>query len=294
MQGRKMWHIRFPAACVGAVVVSFSMFAGANISSYIYDPAPSFCSSYATKAVSQYRTARAAHCNVAGLRWSDDFEGQKKWCESMREEVAQAENRARAGTLLACFHSSATLRQSDLNLIPDTLGNAMIAAARNGSLERVQQLLAAGTDLSYEGMQGNDGHILFVAISAGNEAIARFFIGLGMDPNSTFNGGYSPIAVSVGNHSLLRFLLEHGGDANNTGELYDFRELPLVAAINHNDLEAVKLLISHGARVQVDEMMDDCSTSTLLDYAVKEGKNTIVNELRKSGAKTYKECLTTN
>jgi hypothetical protein len=285
-----MRHIHLLPVCAGLVLFVFSGMAHANISTHIYDPAPSFCSAYATKAVSQYHTARAAQCNVAGLRWNDDFEGQKKWCDSMRQEVAQSENRARAETLLGCFHSTAQLRDSDLDMIPDVLGSAMIRAVRQGNLQRVQQLLAAGTDLSYQGSQGNDGTILFVAISTGSESIARFFIGLGMNPNTTFNGGYSPIASSVGNTSLLEYLLEHGGDANNTGELYDFRELPMVSAINHGNLEAAKLLIHHGARVQVDESMDECSTSTLLDYAIKEKQPGIALELRKAGARAYAEC----
>lgn len=263
----------------------------ANITGHIYDPALTFCASYSTKAVSQFHTAKAAHCNVAGLRWSDDFEGQKKWCESMRMGVAQAENLARAEILLDCFHSSVKRPEAgDLEMIPDALGNAMIMAVNQGSLERVQQLLAAGTDLAYEGMQGNDGHILFVAISAGYEPIIRFFIDLGMDPNGTSNGGHSPIAVSIDNPDLLRYLLEHGGDANNAGERYEFHELPLVAAINQGNLDAARLLISHGARVQVDEMMDKCSTSTLLDYAISEKQQDIARALRKAGAKTYAEC----
>ncbi len=285
-----MRYFGFLPTFVGMVLFVLSTTTWANISTYIYDPAPPFCSAYATKAVSQYRTARAAHCNVAGLRWNDDFEGQKKWCESMREDIAQAENRARTETLLDCFHSSSKPHDNDLDMIPDTLGSTMIGAVREGDLERVQQLLAAGTDLAYEGTQGNDGNILFVAISSGRENIVRFLVGLGMDPNSTFNGGYSPIAVSVGNSHLLGYLLEHGGDANNTGELYDFRELPLVSAINHGNLEAARLLIRHGARVQVDEFMDECSTSTLLDYAIKENQPDIAKELRNSGAKTYAEC----
>lgn len=287
-----MRQASFLPVTVGLLLYVVTKFASANISGHIYDASPSFCTAYATKAVSQYHTARAAHCDIAGLRWNDDFEGQKKWCESMREDVAQNENRARAETLLACFHSQTKLRESDLKMIPDTLGNAMIEAVRQGSLERVQQLLAVGTDLGYEGMQGNDGHILFVAINSGHQAIVRFFIGLGMNPNSTFNGGYSPIAISVSNPDLLRYLLEHDGDANNTGELYDFRELPLVAAIEHGRVDAAKLLISHGAQVQIDEQMDKCSTSTLLDYAIRKGQQAIASELRKAGAKTYHECST--
>ena len=66
----------------------------------IYDPEPSFCDAYATKAVSQHRTAQAASCNYTGLRWNDDFEGQKQWCHSAREDVARRETRARAEALL--------------------------------------------------------------------------------------------------------------------------------------------------------------------------------------------------
>ena len=256
----------------------------------IYDSQPSFCNAYATKAVSQNRTAQAAGCQFKGLRWSDDFDGQQKWCESVREDIAQRETRARAEALLQCFGDGVSLNASDLSMIPDTLGMEMINVVRKSRYARMQQLLAAGTDLSYEGMQGNDGTIMFIAVSTQNEKIIRFLLKLGMNPNSTFNGGWSPIATLVNNHRLLEYLLENGGDANNTGELYEFQQLPLVAAIQSNDLEAVRILIRHGARVQVDAMMDECMNDTLLDFAIKQGTPEIVAELRKAGAKTLQEC----
>lgn len=256
----------------------------------IYDRQPTFCDAYATKALSQNQTAQAARCNLSGLRWSDDFEGQKQWCATVREDVAQRETRARTEALLQCFGNGVELNASDLHLIPDDLGAEMIGAVRTGKFSRVQQLLAAGTDLDYEGMQGNDGKILFVAIGAENEEIIRFFIKLGMDPNATFNGGYSPVAMMVSNHHLLEYLLDNGGDPNNTGELYDFRQLPLVFAIQSKDLVATRILIKHGARVQIDEMMGECTTNTLLDLAIKQGTPAIVTELRKAGAQTWQEC----
>lgn len=256
----------------------------------IYDSQPSFCNAYATKAVSQNRTAQAASCQFKGLRWSDDFEGQQKWCEAVREDIAQGETRARAEALLQCFGDGVSLNASDLSMIPDTLGMEMINVVRKGRYARMQQLLAAGTDLSYEGMQGNDGTIMFIAVGTQNEKIIRFLLKLGMNPNSTFNGGWSSIATVVNNHKLLEYLLENGGDANNTGELYEFQQLPLVAAIQSNDLEAVRILIRHGAHVQVDTMMDECMADTLLDFAIKQGTPEIVAELRQAGAKTLQEC----
>ena len=92
------------------------------------------------------------------------------------------------------------------------------------------------------------------------------------------------------NHELLEYILSNGGDANNTGELYDFLQLPLVSAILSKDVKAVQILIKHGARVQVDEMMDECLNNTLLDYAIKHGTPAIVAALRKAGAQTYAEC----
>lgn len=266
------------------------LFLASTAQGSMYDRKPSYCSAYATKAVSQNQTAQAAQCHFKGLRWSDDFEGQRKWCENVREDIAQNETRVRAEALLQCFGNSVSLNASDLKLIPDELGSEMISVVRAGKFSRVQQLLAAGTDLDYEGMQGNDGKILFVAIGTENEEIIRFFIKLGMNPNATFNGGWSPITMVVGNHRLLEYLLENGGDPDNTGELYEFMQLPLVAAILNKDLAATQILIKHGARVQIDEMMDECTANTLLDLAMKKGTPEIVAELRKAGAKTWQEC----
>lgn len=255
----------------------------------IYDENPTFCEAYAVKAVSQYQTAQAARCPTAGLRWNDDVAGQQRWCETVSEAVAQAETEARAETLLQCF-GGGVVNAADLILTPNALGEEMIRVVREAGLPRVQQVLAAGADLDYEGMQGNDGKILFVAMGVEKLPIVAFFIGLGLDPNGTFNGGYSPIGMITGNHELLEYVLNHGGDANNTGELYEFAQLPLVKAIASKDVKAVQILIKHGARVQVDELMDECSTLTLLDYAIKQGTPAIVAALRQVGAKTYAEC----
>lgn len=258
----------------------------------IYDATPAFCDAYAVKATSQYQTAQAARCEVSGLRWSDDEAGQKKWCEGVRENVAQAETHARAETLIQCLSPKSALNDSDLTLIPDALGAEMLGAVGKGKLTRVQQLLAAGADLDYEGMQGNDGKALFVAISNGQESLIKFFIGLGMNPNGTFNGGFSPITTLLDKPKLLDYVLAHGGEADNTGELYDFRELPIVSAINSNNLEALTILLKHGARVQIDQMMGDCTTDTLLDYALsKPAKPAIIAALRKAGAKKHDECM---
>lgn len=271
----------------GMVLSAFISVASAGI----YDPQPSFCNAYATKAVSQNRTAQVASCNFKGLRWSDNYEGQQKWCESVRENIAQGETRARAEALLQCFGDGVSLNASDLSMIPDALGTEMISVVRKGRFERMQQLLAAGTDLYYEGMQGNDGTIMFIAVSAQNEKIVRFLVKLGMNPNTTFNGGWSPIATVVNNHSLLEYLLANGGDANNTGEMHEFQQLPLVAAIRSKDLEAVRILIKHGARVQVDTMMmGGCDADTLLDFAIRQGTPAIVKVLRQAGAQTHEEC----
>lgn len=255
----------------------------------IYDENPTFCEAYATKAVSQYQTAQAARCPSTGSRWNNDVAGQQKWCETVSEVVARAETEARAEALLQCF-GGGMVNAADLVLTPNALGGEMIRVVREAGLPRVQQVLAAGADLDYEGMQGNDGKILFVAMGVGKLPIVAFFIGLGLNPNGTFNGGFSPIGMVSRNHALLEYVLGHGGDADNTGELYDFQELPLFGAISSNDLKAVQILIKHGARVQVDEMMDECSASTLLDYAVGQGNPAIVAALRQAGAKTHAEC----
>lgn len=275
-----------------ATLLFVSLLSGATPAAFapLYETAPSFCDAYATKAVSQNQTAQAAKCEFSGARWNDDLEGQQKWCSSVREEVAQAETLARTKDLLVCFGTDVGVKDSDLSLIPDDLGGEMIAAVQKGKLSRTQQLLAAGASLDYEGMQGNDGKMLFVAMSNGHEDLIKFFIGLGQDPNSTFNGGWSPIAMFVGKPEMLEYLLEHGGDANSTGELYEFNQLPILSAINSNDLESLNILIKYGARVQVDEMMDECMGPTLLDYAIKKAKPAIVAALRKAGAKTYAEC----
>jgi ankyrin repeat protein len=291
------------------------------ISANIYAENSSFCESYATKASSQYATNVKAGCGFSDTRWNANTKGQKEWCESVRENIALNETKTRANDLLQCFNQIAAGAETYLSKTPNQLGQALIQAAKNNELSTFKQLLAAGADLSYEEMKGNDGTALFHAIVSGSEDIVRFLIHLGQNPNTTFNGGHTPLSSTLNNLPLLEYLLQNGADPNYPGELYDHDYLPLVVAVRENNTPALTLLLKYGAdpnqydmrsplqiavtkqSLPITELLltygakpnnvtlgQTCTEKTPLDIATERQDMAMQALLKRHGAQLYTEC----
>ena len=254
----------------------------------IYDPELSRCDSYAVKAGSQFVTAQILKCSVQGLRWNNDIKGQSQWCAGVRPEITVSETKARANELLTCMKAPVAANEADLKLEPYQLGEATIRAIQADQLGRVQQLIAAGADVRFEGGWGNDGRMLYVAISNAADKTTRFLINWKhFSPNASSNAGPSPLGKLLQkrpvNYKLLEFLLQNGADPNYIGELTHVGYLPLVIAIQNKDEKAIHLLIKYKAKVNLDEGLI-WEAGNILDIAMKSSTPKIVNLLKQAGA----------
>jgi ankyrin repeat protein len=150
----------------------------------------------------------------------------------------------------------------------------LLFAARQGSLETVRVLAAAGADVRKASVDGSSP--LLVAVQNGQYEIARFLLDQGADPNQANAKNWTPLYLSVANRDALRtarpapssdgvlefisLLLDRGADpnarinvrtevhqANTSLWLQEAGATALLRASLCGDLTAVRLLLAHGA-----------------------------------------------
>jgi len=151
---------------------------------------------------------------------------------------------------------------------------ALLFAARQGSLETVRVLVAAGANVSRSAADTSSS--LLVAVQNGHYDIARFLIEHGANPIQANNKNWTPLYLAVANRDALttavpppgkegaldfiKFLLDRGADpnvrvkvrsevhqANTSLWLKEAGATPLLRAALCDDLTVVRLLIDHGA-----------------------------------------------
>jgi ankyrin repeat protein len=111
-------------------------------------------------------------------------------------------------------------------------------------------------------------------------------IALGADPNYPDQDGFPSLiaALSSGRpdrHEVIRVLLDNGADLDRRGQ-NDWT--PLHYAVGQRDLEAVEMLLCHGADPALKTRIDDCTTS--LEDAEAIGFEEAAKLLRKAGPRT--------
>lgn len=126
---------------------------------------------------------------------------------------------------------------------------ALVQAVRNGRMEPVRQLLAAGAQANQQTAQGMT--LLGLAVLNGDEDIARALLAAGARPDERSADGNTALhyAVSLGRLRLAERLLADGADANAQGA-GGARALALAQKAGAN--EVAKLLLAHGATSSAD------------------------------------------
>jgi len=151
---------------------------------------------------------------------------------------------------------------------------ALLFAVRQGSLETVRVLVAAGANVRQPTVDGSTP--LLVAVQNGEYEIARFLIERGADPNQANVKSWTPLYLAVANRNALttaipahradgaldfiKLLLDRGADpnarikvrtevhqANTSLWLKEAGATPLLRAALCGDLTLVRLLIARGA-----------------------------------------------
>ena len=145
---------------------------------------------------------------------------------------------------------------------------------RQGSLDTVRVLVAAGADIRKAAVDGSSP--LLVAVQNGHYEIARLLLDRGANPNQANVKGWTPLYLAVSNRDALttaipapstdgvldfiKLLLDRGADpnqrikvrvevhqANTSLWLKEAGATPLLRAALCGDLTVVRLLLAHGA-----------------------------------------------
>jgi hypothetical protein len=161
----------------------------------------------------------------------------------------------------------------------DPIYLSIFDAVDAGSIATVKGLLAEHPD-ALNVYKGSETY-LHRAARNDNLELMEYFLDAGIDVNVASRGTWGPpimSAICYGSPRGVGFLLSHGADPNG--------DRALIAAINHDSLEIVKLLVEHG--VDINRVFpwgeDEKLHFTPLSWAIFSGKSDIADYLRSKGA----------
>lgn len=164
----------------------------------------------------------------------------------------------------------------------------LMHAASEGHLEVVKLLLAKGAEVN---AQTDEGTALMMAVRAGNVEMVKLLLAAGADVNAKHRIGDSALIMSATRSipemnppsgqplpppasEIMGLLLANGADANFIGQWGH------TALMEANTVAKVKLLIDHGARIDVA----DEEGRTALMHAADRDDVEVVEALLRSGA----------
>lgn len=151
-------------------------------------------------------------------------------------------------------------------------------AARDGDIDEVRKLIAAGTDVNVPEPDGTSA--LLWAAHQSSPDLVRLLVKAGADVNAANGFGVTPLleAARYGDADTIRALLDGGADlATAVRE----GETPLMAAARAGSAAAVQLFIERGADVNAVEALQE---QTALMWAAAEGHLDVVDVLLDNGA----------
>lgn len=162
------------------------------------------------------------------------------------------------------------------------LGRALVDVAKShqDSKYSVDELLRLGTDINFD-LDDNFGTPLHFAVTAGNAEMIKSLLANGANPRYATNGGPNMLNFALDNPSILKMLLNAGANPNLNGEASSRKELPLNKAVTSKRIEALHLLLKHGA----DPNYADFEVAYPLIEAVRNDDLSSVKVLLKYGAK---------
>jgi ankyrin repeat protein len=177
---------------------------------------------------------------------------------------------------------------------------ALIFAAREGSLDCVQLLLKAGSDINQTSVDGSSA--LLVAVQNGNYGVAAYLLDHGANPNLANKKNWTPLYLTVKNRNqettavpgpsaegaldFMKTLLERGANPNERIKaetevhqgmtalwLKEAGATPLLRAALSGDLVGVRLLLEHGADPSIPTL--DNTTPLMVASGVGWAEGTI-------------------
>ena len=147
---------------------------------------------------------------------------------------------------IATVERSPAAEQARRSPRPRALDRALYEAAKDGDINEVNAILAAGGNVN--GVIEGDGSPLIGAAQSGVIAIAQRLLDAGADPNLRVDGDGSPLiqAAARGHLDIVTLLLDRGADVN---QIVPGDENALMNASEQGHLRVVQLLVGRGANV---------------------------------------------
>jgi ankyrin repeat protein len=135
------------------------------------------------------------------------------------------------------------------NAVGDYYGNALTAAAYDGTLDMVKMLLDSGADI-----KSPNGWALQTAAGEGHEEVVKELLARGADVNAHSDNPNFPqgtalqAACEAGRKDIAKLLLENKADPNVGGGDYT---CPIIAAARKGEADILELLVEYKAKVDV-------------------------------------------
>jgi len=142
---------------------------------------------------------------------------------------------------------------ADVNQAANNGVTPLYISSQEGHLPVVEYLIQHGADVN---RGDNDGATpLFMSSQNGNLPIAQYLIKHGADVNQAKNDGTTPLYMSSQNGHLqvVECLIKHGADVNQGRRNEGFT--PLCSAINKNQTEVAKFLLSKNANIEITKVL---------------------------------------
>lgn len=141
---------------------------------------------------------------------------------------------------------------------------ALVAAARDGNLVRVRELVGAGAGVN-AAVKG-DGSALIVAAGNGDRALVEALLALDADVNMPVEGDGAPLTVAAarGHLPVVERLIAAGARVD-AASAYD--ESALISAVRNDHIDVVRRLVTLGADVNQGVWADEGRWRTPLNQA---------------------------
>lgn len=128
------------------------------------------------------------------------------------------------------------------------LESALHKACHKGHIDIIKLLLICGVELEE---QGGTNHLpLIVACEQGDLEAVELCIERGLDINSRFDGDVLIVSYEANQMNIVAWLLEHNYDVSYVSDEHP-EDNPLIRACDDGCTELVRLLLDHGADVNI-------------------------------------------